>query len=281
MKLINTQTKFIVIIGLPIDHSLSPIFHNYLYQKLNLKEKYVYLASNLDPKNLELVVNSFRHLSNFYGLVCTIPHKTEILKYLDLIDPTAKKIGAVNTVIKEDNLLKGYNTDWLGIEIPFKKRNISLKNRLVAVLGAGGAARAVVFALKKNQTKIVILNRNLEKAKQLAKEFDCLGYYQLNNQEIIKNCSIIINTTPLGMKPFLEKTPIKENLLSKNQIVFDVIYTPLKTKLLKIAQKKGCLIIPGWEMFFYQAIEQFKIYTKTNPPENIAKKFLLKIVPKK
>jgi len=269
---LSAKSKFIIIVGDPVSHSLSPAMHNAAYEKLAIDDQFVYLGANVKVTNLKEVVLAMRVMDNFHGLTCTIPHKIEILKYLDWVDEKAKKIGAVNTVVKKNGLLCGYNTDWLGAVIPLEKIT-SLKGKKVLVLGAGGAARAIVYGLKEKGALVYILNRTLEKAKNLAKEFKA-KVLNFNHQKEVSNFDIIINATSVGMEPLVNETPINPSFLKKNQIVFDVVYNPKETKLLKEAKKKGAKIIYGLEMLLYQGVAQFEIYTGKKAPIEVMRKIL-------
>jgi len=270
---LSAKSKFIIIVGDPVSHSLSPAMHNAAYEKLAIDDQFVYLGANVKVTNLKEIILAMRVMENFHGLTCTIPHKIEILKYLDWVDEKAKKIGAVNTVVKKNGLLCGYNTDWLGAVIPLEKVT-SLKGKKVLVLGAGGAARAIVYGLKEKEALVYILNRTLEKAKNLAKEFKA-KVLNFNHQKEISNFDIIINTTSVGMEPLINETPINPYFLKKNQIVFDVVYNPKETKLLKEAKKKGAKIIYGLEMLLYQGVAQFEIYTGKKAPIEVMRKVLM------
>jgi len=270
---LSAKSKFIIIVGDPVSHSLSPAMHNAAYEKLAIDDQFVYLGANVKVANLKEVVLAMRVMDNFYGLTCTMPHKVKVLKYLDWVDEKAKKIGAVNTVVKKNGLLCGYNTDWLGAVIPLEKIT-SLKGKKVLVLGAGGAARAIVYGLKEKGALVYILNRTLEKAKNLAKEFKA-KVLTFNQQKEVSNFDIIINATSVGMEPLVNETPINPSFLKKNQIVFDVVYNPKKTKLLKEAKKKGAKIIFGFEMLLYQGVAQFEIYTGKKAPIEVMRKVLM------
>jgi shikimate dehydrogenase len=270
---LSAKSKFIIIVGDPVSHSLSPAMHNAAYEKLAIDDQFVYLGANVKAANLKEVILAMRVMDNFYGLTCTIPHKVEVLKYLDWVDEKAKKIGAVNTVVKKNGLLCGYNTDWLGAVIPLEKIT-SLRGKKVLVLGAGGAARAIVYGLKEKGALTYILNRTLEKAEKLAKEFK-VKVLIFNQQKQIPNFDIIINTTSVGMEPLVNQTPINPSFLKKNQIVFDIVYSPKKTKLLKEAKKKGAKIIYGLEMLLYQGVAQFEIYTGKKAPIEVMRKVLM------
>jgi shikimate dehydrogenase len=270
---LSAKSKFIIIVGDPVSHSLSPAMHNAAYEKLAIDDQFVYLGANVKVANLKEFILAMRVMDNFYGLTCTIPHKVEVLKYLDWVDEKAKKIGAVNTVVKKNGLLCGYNTDWLGAVIPLEKIT-SLKGKKVLVLGAGGAARAIVYGLKEKGALVYILNRTLEKAKNLAKEFKA-KVLTFNQQKEVSNFDIIINATSVGMEPLVNETPINPSFLKKNLIVFDVVYNPKETKLLKEAKKKGVKIIYGLEMLLYQGVAQFEIYTGKKPPIEVMRKVLM------
>jgi len=269
---LSAKSKFIIIVGDPVSHSLSPAMHNAAYEKLGIDDQFVYLGANVKVVNLKEVVLAMRVMDNFYGLTCTIPHKVEILKYLDWVDEKAKKIGAVNTVVKKNGLLCGYNTDLLGVVIPLEKITY-LKGKKVLVLGAGGAARAIVYGLKNKKALVYILNRTLEKAEKLAKEFD-VKVLNYKDQKKISDFDIIINATSVGMEPFSNITPIDPSFLRKNQIVFDIVYTPKETKLLKEAKKKKAKVIYGFEMLLYQGVAQFEIYTGKKAPVEVMRKVL-------
>jgi len=270
---LSAKSKFIIIVGDPVSHSLSPAMHNAAYEKLAIDDQFVYLGANVKAANLKEVILAMRVMDNFHGLTCTIPHKVEVLKYLDWVDEKAKKIGAVNTVVKKNGLLCGYNTDWLGAVIPLEKIT-SLRGKKVLVLGAGGAARAIVYGLKEKGALTYILNRTLEKAEKLAKEFK-VKVLIFNQQKQIPNFDIIINTTSVGMEPLVNQKPINPSFLKKNQIIFDIVYSPKKTKLLKEAKKKGAKIIYGLEMLLYQGVAQFEIYTGKKPPIDVMRKVLM------
>ncbi len=271
MKL-SAKTKICLIIGDPIEHSLSPAMHNAGYEALGIDDQFVYVGAKVKVEDVGAVVDAMRKIG-IHGLTCTIPHKVEVMKYLDQIDKTARKIGAVNTVLNQNGKLIGFNTDWPGVIIPLEKIT-TLPGKKVLVLGAGGAARAVIFGLIKQGAEVKIFNRTKQKARQLAKEFHCQTT-DLNTQSDIKNFDIIINTTSVGMKPLEKETPISVEYLTEKQIIFDIVYIPHETKLLKEAKKRGATIIYGIEMLLYQGTAQFKIYTGHKAPEDIMRKALL------
>ncbi|TFF92286.1 MAG: shikimate dehydrogenase [Promethearchaeota archaeon] len=273
---IDSQTSVLGLIGHPVEHSMSPIMHNAIIQKLNLK--YVYLAFDVDPKNLKKAMSGIRGL-NIKGINVTIPYKQQIMNFVDEIDPLAKKIGAINAIKNIDGYLIARNTDAAGAKKSLIDAKCKLQGKNILVLGAGGASRAISFALADEANKIIISNRTEDKAITLAKEIknkmntDAEGYSNQKNilEKLIENVDILINTTPLGMYPNTNKIPLPEHLLIKNLFVFDVIYNPLKTKLLKVAEKKGCNILGGLDMLVNQGALAFEWWTGKEADKNLMK----------
>ena len=260
--------KLCLIIGDPIKHSLSPKMHNAAYKALGIDNQFAFLASRVALQDTGKAIAAMRVL-NIRGTSCTAPHKENVIKYLDKIDKTAKIIGAVNTVVNENNILIGYNTDWIGVIAPLEKIT-SLKNKKVAIIGAGGAARAAAFGFIEKGASLTIFNRTLAKAKKITHEIGGKAA-PLDNIEEIQNYDIIFQSTSFGTK---SKSLIPAKFLNKNQIIFDAVYSTTKTKLLIDANKKGAQIIDGKEMLLYQGIEQFKYYTGQDAPENIIREAL-------
>ncbi len=271
MKL-SAKTKICLIIGDPVAHSLSPAMHNAGYEALGIDNQFVFLGAQVKVEDVGLITDAM-HKMGIHGLTCTIPHKIEVMKFLDEIDETAKKIGAVNTVLNKNGKLIGFNTDWLGAVIPLEKIT-TLSGKKVLVLGAGGAARAVVFGLLKKRANVKIFNRTKAKAVKLAKEFNCQTT-DLKEESEISDFDIIINTTSVGMKPLENETPISTKFINNKQIVFDIVYAPFETKLLKEAKKRGAKIVRGVEMLLYQGTAQFEIYTGHKAPEEVMRKILI------
>ena len=269
------MNKICLVIGDPINHSLSPLMHNVAFKALGIDEEFKFVAQKVGINELKDFIKEVKE-KNIKGVSVTIPLKIEIMKYLDLIDEVAKKIGAVNTVLNEDGILKGYNSDWLGVIKPLE--NITdIKGKKAAVIGAGGAARAIVYGLQTKGCKITIFNRSASTAKDLADYFGC-DYKSLNELEDAKKMDIIINTTPLGMGEKKNETPVPKEFLNENQIVFDTIYNPKKTRLLKEAKIQGANIIYGLEMLLYQGIPQFELYTGKKAPAQVMRKALEEVL---
>lgn len=269
---ISAKTKICMVIGDPIEHSLSPQIHNAGYEKLGIDTDYVYVACNVKVENIEDFVKGIRAMQ-IRGVSCTIPHKLEVMKYLDNIDEIAGKIGAVNTIVNEDGVLKGYNTDWFGVVTPLEKIT-SLENKRVALIGAGGAARAVAYGVTQRGAKLTIFNRTIEKAQIIAKELGG-NARSLDTIEEVKNMDIIFNATSIGLHPNENESPLAKEVITDKHIVFDAIYVPYETKLLRDAKQQGARTIHGMEMLLQQGIAQFKLYTGHDAPEKTMRDVLL------
>lgn len=268
-------TEICMVIGDPIEHSLSPQMHNAGYKALGIDHEFVYVACNIKINKIADFIKEARAM-DIHGISCTIPHKIEVMKYLDEVDETASEIGAVNTVVNEKGKLKGYNTDWLGAVIPLEKIT-SLKNKKVALIGAGGTARAIAYGMVKKGASLAIFNRSIGKARALANEFGGRAF-ALNELDRIKNMDIIFNATPVGMHPKDNESPIPKELITSKHTVFDAIYTPYETKLLREAKEQGAQVIHGMEMLLQQGVAQFKLYTKRDAPEQVMRNVLLKFL---
>lgn len=271
--MINAQTKLCLIIGDPVKHSLSPAMHNTAYKKLGIDNQFVFLAQKIKPVDLKSAIQAVKAL-NIRGLTCTIPHKTAVIPLLDQLDPLAQKIGAVNTVVNNNGQLIGYNTDCFGAVTALEKHT-KLKNKKVAVLGAGGGARAVVFGLISKNAQVTVFNRTHKKAKTLASQADCQAQ-SLKNLKIIKNLDIIINTTSVGMTPSHHRSLVPKSLIQPHHLVFDIVYSPHQTQLLKNALTKKAKIIHGLDMLLYQGIAQFELYTNRKAPVKTMRQALIK-----
>jgi len=274
--------KTFCIIGDPINHTLSPLIHNTAFFYLNLN--YSYIAFKVSQFDLEDSIHSLKRI-NAAGFNVTLPHKESIIKYIDGLSEEAKTTGAVNTVNNEDGKFIGYNTDIHGIITPIEERGINLDNAQILILGAGGSCRAALVALskKKGIQNINIVNRDqnrLNKVIELGKKMglNCspLDYNDINLlRETSLKSNLIINTTSIGLNN--ESSPLKSNFMMKNAFVFDIIYRPLYTDLLRNAKEAGSNIIFGYEMLIHQAAKSFEIWTKVSAPINAMKKALFGI----
>ncbi|MBA4454871.1 MAG: shikimate dehydrogenase [Nitrosopumilaceae archaeon] len=270
------MSKTFAVIGDPIDHSLSPNIHSAAFRELNLEHSYI--AYRIPKGELKDGVDALKKIK-IAGFNVTIPHKIEMMKYLDKIDESCSLIGAVNTVENNDGVLKGYNTDMDGFLDPFKKKNLTIKNSKVLLLGAGGAARAIVAGFAKENAKhITIANRTLEKANNLAQFANKIGLdvdtIELNKVgEDLQDYNIIVNATAIGLKN--ESSPISLKSIKPKTIVYDIVYMPMNTDFLKKAKEKEATIIYGYEMLLGQAVRAFEIWHGMEAPYNAMKKALL------
>lgn len=229
------------VIGNPIAHSKSPAMHNAALLEAGVQGAYVPL--HVEPENLQAAVMGMKAM-NFRGFNVTIPHKVDILSYMDELDESARFIGAVNTVVIEHDRLIGYNTDGVGYVRSLKEEAVStIEGMHVVVIGAGGAARGIVYALLLEQPQsLTILNRTAEKAEELAKDFKVLGNvngYSIDSAEqVLAQADIVINTTSVGMHPHTDQTPVSIHHIPEGIVVSDLIYNPLETKLLTDSKHK-------------------------------------------
>ena len=276
---IKGSTNIVGLIGHPVEHSFSPPMHNAAFEAL--KMDYVYVAFDVNPLNLKSAIKGARSL-NVKGLNVTIPHKIEVMKYLDEIDEVAGLIGAVNTIDFKN--MKGYNTDGIGA-VKAIEEVTSIKNRNVVIAGAGGASRAISFyTAKYGADTLTILNRNVEKARKLAgdvSDSDLIGTVESDSvSEIgryLSDCDILIDTTPLGMHPNVTDKPVAlAGDMHEDLVVFDAVYNPNETVLIKEAVKAGARPVYGIKMLLYQGAESFRIWTGQNAPVDVMEKALRK-----
>ena len=259
--IIDQHTDLYGVIGKPVGHSLSPTMHNTAFSAAGLNA--VYLAFETD--DIRECVRGARALG-IKGMSITIPFKSEIIPYLDEVDPLAERIGAVNTVVNRDNRMVGYNTDALGALKALEDR-ISLKGRTCIILGAGGAARAIGFILRENGVDISVTNRSRKRGERLAFFLEC-PFIPLNE---ISDTSpdLLIQTTPVGMYPNIDQSPVPEAFITNKMVVMDIIYTPLETRLIRTAKTRGCITISGLSMFINQGALQFRLWTNIEPPVSV------------
>lgn len=258
-----------VVIGDPVFYSLSPKLHFAGYKAKNIYKSNLLIPVRVKSENLEKFVDAVKTIG-INGISVTVPHKENIMKYVDNIDETAMKIGAVNTIVNNQGVLSGFNTDWVGAIVALEKKT-DLKGKKVAVLGAGGASRAIVYGLIKKKAKVKIFNRFVEKGEKLAKEFGCT-FGEMGEIGEIRDFDVIVNATSVGMNE--DKSPLDKKFINKNHIILDAVYSPKETRLLKDAKEKGATIVYGYEMLLYQGVEQFKMYTGLDAPVDSMKKFL-------
>lgn len=249
------------VIGYPIAHSKSPLIHGHWLKKYNIHGEYnVY---EVQPENLESFINTAQETEGFRGFNVTIPHKETVIKFCTTVNDEAKKIGAVNTVVFFPNgVIEGRNTDAYGFITNLQTHCPDYEaNKLPAVIiGAGGAARAVCYALKKaGVPEIRIVNRTIERAEKLADEFGLRTYEWENKEKALMDCNLVVNTTSLGMTG-QEALEINLSSLPPQSIIYDLVYKPLITDLLKQAQDKGYKIVTGIGMLLHQARPGFQAW---------------------
>ena len=269
--------KTFAVIGDPIDHSLSPNIHSAAFRELNLDCSYI--AYRIPKGELEEGIEGLKKI-RISGFNVTIPHKIEMMKYLEKIDESCSVIGAVNTVTNNDGILKGYNTDMDGFLDPFKKKNLKIKDARVLLIGAGGAARAIVAGFAKEKAShITIANRTPENASNLSEFAKKIGLQDVNTIRIedvrdsAKDYDIIVNATSVGLKN--ESSPISLEGINEKTIVYDIVYMPMKTDFIKKAKEKNAVVIFGYEMLLGQAVRAFEIWHGIEAPYNAMKKALL------
>lgn len=259
----TSKTKLNAVIGYPLEHTLSPLLHTRAYELLGIDA--VMLA--FPHKDCVALIQSIRTLPIHLAAV-TIPHKETIIKYVDVIDPRAQEIGSVNTLINREGRLYGYNTDAIGMQNALT--GVVMRDKHVLIIGAGGAAKAVAWVMKKNGARLSYLNRTQEKSLMLQTVF---GGTAINKDEARGGVfDIIINTTPLGMHPHIDETPLENFQFLPHHVVFDLIYNPRETRLLREAKTAGAKTIGGVEMFLEQAFAQISLWTGKEIPEGIKQK---------
>lgn len=266
---IKGSTNIVGLIGHPVEHSFSPPMHNAAFEKLGMD--YAYVAFDVDPNNLGSAIEGAKSL-NIKGFNVTIPHKIEVMQFLDEIDEVAGLIGAVNTIDFKN--MKGYNTDGIGA-VRAIEEVISIKDKNVVIAGAGGASRAISFYLAKyGADSITILNRNVDRAISLAGDVLDSGLIadvqadsisEINNY--LSDADILVDTTPMGMHPHVDDEPIaRAEDMHEDLVVFDAVYNPNETVLIKEAIKAGAKPVYGIKMLLYQGAESFKIWTGVDAP---------------
>ena len=242
-SLINGKTEILGVFGFPIGHSKSPTMHNAVCQKLGINAAYLPFSPN--PENFLSALDGLKAL-HFRGANLTIPYKEKVLPYVQELSPISKFSGSVNTLYwkksQNENVLCGTTTDPYGALKNMEEAGISVNGKSVALLGNGGAAKAIAFALLENNANLSIICRNLSRGNELAKNLS--QYFQNKNIEVSEFCNfdsqkpdIILNTTPVGMFPNINETPLPSASFRKEQFVYDIIYTPKETRLLKEAKK--------------------------------------------
>jgi shikimate dehydrogenase len=277
---INATTQFCGVIGNPVEHSLSPAIHNAAFQTLGLN--FVYLAWKVEV--IGDAVKGLRALGGFRGASVTIPHKVAVLPFLDEVEPTARHIGAINTIVFEQGQLLGTNTDASGALRALKEGNAPLSDEPVIILGSGGAARAIAFALAADAgiRRLHLLGIDEPERRGLASDLmdrtaarvaDAF-LDELALKTALTEARVLIHCTPIGMAPKTGISCVPAHLLHPDMTVMDIVYNPRETQLLADAKAAGCRTISGLEMFLYQAVAQFERWTGHSAPTQIMRSVL-------
>jgi shikimate dehydrogenase len=282
MQLITGKTKLLGVIGAPVEHSLSPVMHNEAIAHLKLN--YVYVPFPIKREDLEKAIAGFEVI-NVVGFNITIPHKQAIIPFLSEVSQTAKMVGAVNTVWRTDKGWCGTNTDVEGFLAPLKKLSLDWKQITPVILGNGGAARAVVVGCAEmGCPEICVVGRDRAKLEQFKQSWvtsplkAALNVYTWNELAgLVSNTKLLINTTPIGMYPNVDESPMDAKVmekLSKDAIAYDLIYTPNPTKFLVQAKERGAIAIDGLEMLIGQGAAALKIWLQQEVPIDVMRRSL-------
>jgi shikimate dehydrogenase len=259
--MIDGHTKIFGILGRPVAHSLSPVMHNAAFRHIGINAVYVAFPVT----DFRKAVAGLRGLG-IGGVSVTIPFKEEVIPLLDELEPQAAAIGAVNTVVNRDSRLTGYNTDWLGAVTALTTK-ISLRGRHVLILGAGGASRAIAYGIFHEGGKVTLTDIDADRAAALARD---LGAEAIG-PEALETCpaTILVNASPVGMTPDVDGIPINPDLLGRFEVVMDIVYQPLQTRLLREAEAHGCATIDGLQMLIHQGAAQFELWTGLEAPADV------------
>jgi len=280
-RTISANTQICAVIGNPIAHSLSPALHNAAFAELNLD--FIYVACRV--KDVKNALAGMRALENFRGMSVTIPHKIEAMKYVDDIAEADRSIGSINTIIHEKDNLVGLGTDGPGALKTLVDAGIEVNGKNILMLGSGGAARAISFTLALNTKpgELSILDINERMLQQLTTDLKAGTDASIKSRLLTQNslaaamdtADIILHCTPVGMHPNQDASLIPSDLFRSGQVVFDIVYTPLETKLLAHAKSRGLTIICGVEMFINQAVLQFEQFTGVNAPVEVMRRVVM------
>lgn len=267
---ITAHTATVALFGWPAKHSLSPLMHNAAFDHLGLD--YRYMVYHVSPEDLEAAIAAARVL-NFTGLNVTIPHKENVMGFLDEIEPEASFIGAVNTIVRDGSRLKGYNTDGRGFMMSLEHEKIDVKDKRVFVLGAGGAAKAVCYHLCESAGELLIFNRTPERAEVLAEGVGgrCAKVKAVKSFKKLAVADVVINATSLGLNDN-DSLPCEPSHLHKGQTVYDLVYK--NTPLLIQAKKLGAKTVNGAGMLIYQGILSIELWTGKTPSYDVMRKAL-------
>jgi len=281
MRSIDFSTQVCAVIGNPVAHSLSPAIHNAAFEFLDLN--FIYVACPVE--DLKGALEGMRAIKNFRGMSVTIPHKIEVMKYMDEIASVDRNIGSINTVLHEQDRLVGLGTDGTGALKALIDSGVAIDGKNILMLGAGGAARAISFTLAQNtklgELSILDIDETLlqELKTDLKNGTDAVIKSGLMSENSLaaemEKTDLIINCTSVGMHPNVDASLIPPGLFRPEQVVFDIVYTPLETKLLAEAKSRGLKVIPGVEMFINQAALQFEHFTGVDAPVEVMRRVVM------
>jgi len=282
MSTIDAKTRLCALIGNPVEHSLSPEIHNAAFQHMGLN--FVYLA--FEVQDLEGAMRGIQALTGIRGISVTIPHKVAVLPYLDSIAPTARNIGAVNTIVADAGVLNGYNTDASGALQALRAARCLPDEGRFLVLGSGGAARAISFGLcmeakLSSLTILAVIDQEREALvrdlrEKTGKQVDGFPLSPDTLKRHIPENQVLIHCTPVGMSPNVGESCVPRQLMAPPLIVMDIVYNPFETRLLAEARQAGCRTVPGAEMFLHQAMGQFELWTERTAPVDVMRAVLEK-----
>ena len=261
--------KKYLVIGNPIEHSLSPKLHNYWFEKNNINANYD--RKKIDKSEIQDTINEIKN-NKLDGINVTVPFKSDVIPFLDTLSEESQITQSVNTIYKQDKKLIGHNTDIKGFELSLKETKFDLENKTIFILGAGGVVPSIIYALKKlGVSKIMISNRTKQKTENLKKFFSNINIVDWGDQP---NFDIIINATSLGLNKE-DNIGLNFKNINKEKLFYDVIYNPKETNFLKTGKSLGCSVSNGKMMFIYQAFEAFRLWHNVKPEINDElKKFL-------
>ena len=281
---IDNETQYFGILGYPVGHSKSPWLFNRLFEHFNYNGIYQFI----EQKNARPAIEAIRSL-NFRGLSVTLPHKHEAIKHVDWVDPLAQELRCINTIYNDNGLLRGYNYDGYGALQGLEKVVPNWPQKKILIIGNGGAARGIamsmvllkgikhLYFLVRNPKNVASLKRSLEKK---GTEVSIFNFEHNNKKDSIISqveLDIVINTTPVGMSPQVDKSPFPREAIKSNLIVYDIVYNPRETKLLQEAKLKGARVIYGEDMFIGQAALQFQCWTNINADKALMRQILRKV----
>jgi shikimate dehydrogenase len=275
------KTTVCGLIGDPVAHSMSPAMQNAAFRRLDLD--YAYVPFRVESSELGHAISAVRAL-HIRGLNVTIPHKLAVMPLLDRLDDLATRIGAVNTIVNDGGLLTGYNTDAPGFLQPLRQRRFEPSGKRVLILGSGGAARAVAFALMDGGATLTILNRTANRARELAAQLSSQFGGQvtgglLDNQNLaagVGGADLVVNTTSVGMGGVSSGTPLPSELLRPGLVVYDIVYNPVRTRLLREAETAGCVTVSGIDMLAWQGALAFERWTGRSAPVDLMREEIIR-----